>query len=399
MIARNPIVGGARTAEYSAGAVRSRLPHSSSHHRLSHVAHEGRFVAPHAPTTHTLTHGATPHSASVTVTPEGVVAPSSFTMGSALKSGASVVEAGVGLAGLGAFFGTFIKPLRTKVLDQTVAHVLPKVGLGKLTSKLSTTTRKAAFGQTLMDASFAATSLFGMVHAAETFSDKLEMLKSMCADVGGKPVSTSDVIFGNIPDSMQSQRKQLISELGVKEFFQAASLALSVLSLKGRNISSKWWIGSQLADVGASTLVASNKLLEMYGELKAKQAAGMQLTVGDYANFLDHTPLCESHASGASNDMILELAKRLHASQTPVSEVLTGAVKGGSLDKMIGRIAHEYETTHGHHHGHFTSKVMQQRNHSPALAGGFAARHAGSHASHADRLQNQAASTVPGASL
>ncbi|MDE3060448.1 MAG: hypothetical protein KGJ06_05505 [Pseudomonadota bacterium] len=176
---------------------------------------------------------------------------------------------------------------------------------------------------------------------ARSFSDKLDSLKQIYADMTGKnvsQVSTLSVLTGNVPKTVREARTHVLLEHGSRGFFSAAWGAISLRGLfKGSGIGMKTGLFLGLANEGIDRVMGEAPVLHIYKGVSDAYKSGKTLSAQDYAMFtLAASDALRSHGK-VGEAFAIELGKQYAAENAKPWEILK-EIEKGILNQRIEKI-------------------------------------------------------------
>jgi hypothetical protein len=207
-------------------------------------------------------------------------------------------------------------------------------GAGQAVADLPKTIAKSSFATGVVNTAFIAGSGLAMFGAAKGFAENMSSLKEMCSDITGKPVTTLQVLTGDIPKSISGARSQLLKSFFVSGTTATMDLGIAVRSAMNSKMSPLTFF-IPMAIGQAAGMMIGESVIPYYSALKQAHASGQKIPAEAYAEFI-------SKAGGGNGAVIKEISQRYAESNIGPSQIIR-EISDGTLGKRVKSLVAENE--------------------------------------------------------
>jgi len=275
-------------------------------------------------------------------------------------------------------------PMVANLALPALGGILGAIGLKGMQNKLGAParyldstkiTKNISVGTALMEGSFVAMSGVEMYRVASSFTDKMESLKQMYADLTGKNprrISTWSLLTADkVPPIVADARSHIIKEHGLRGILSSIGGIVSLRSMLGKG--GKWasgiFMGAQLGSVGVDFLMGEAPLLQIYKGLSDKSKQG-QLTAQDRAVLLVSASEELRKRGNVGMQFAQEIVGKYYANNATPAGMLKD-VANGKLMQHVHDLINTHKVVHpaAAHNGHsMVDKISNKTNpHRPTV--------------------------------
>ncbi len=213
--------------------------------------------------------------------------------------------------------------------------------IGAVVKELPQGIAKSAVIPGVMNTAFIGMSAVGMYSVAKGFSQNLDSLKEMYADITGKKVSTIGILTGSVPKPIAEARTKLMENFGVSELTGLAGLAVSVIMASRGKLGLVGAVAPALAGTAAGAIIGDSAL-SYYSGMKAAYAAGQKLSTDDYALLIGKAS-SDLKLRGEDKGAFAKKLAGMYANENISPQQVMQEVSNGDLKKRIELLIKENE--------------------------------------------------------
>lgn len=233
---------------------------------------------------------------------------------------------------------------QTKKLDRhlgDVAHHNHKsVAWGNVGQSIRNTPQnlsKANLSHVLVNGAFAAASVISIGKDTLSFEHSIKGLKQMFGDMTGtdpNQVSTTRILFGNVPAPIADVRGKLMANFAIKQGADFLNVGLQIASRMGPVKSVASMLGVGMVSSTADSML-DTAIIPVYKQFSEAYKKGIPISAEDYAIFLSVASK-DLKNRGPEDPFVQELAKQYAAAKTSPAVILNEITVGKMMARMHG---------------------------------------------------------------
>jgi hypothetical protein len=196
-----------------------------------------------------------------------------------------------------------------------------------------------------MNAAFIGGSALSMFGDARTFSQNLESLRQMYADMTGedvKNVSTVKLLTGSVPDSVAAARSHLVKQFGIKQAFDIGNIALNAMMILNHKMASGWKAFAAFGAVSAASMavdaVMGESILPIHKAFSDAYKTGQEIPPQFYAAYVFAASKDLRSHGEKGQEFAMQVAQEYAAEKVSPGQLLR-EIESGKLMERVKQIS------------------------------------------------------------